>query len=92
MKRNMGVTDRVVRLLLAVAVGVLVGMKIVVGGWAIAVGVVALVFLATSIIGFCPIYEPFGIKTCKVVNRAEVASTQMFDADGDAPSKPKTPA
>jgi len=89
MKKNMGMTDRVIRLLLAVAAGVLVAMKIIVGGWAIVVGVVALLFLATSVIGFCPGYEPFGIKTCKVVNPTEVGSTQMFDADGDAPNKPK---
>ena len=89
MKKNMGVTDRVVRLLLAVAGGVLIALNIVVGGWAIVVGVVALLFLATSVIGFCPGYEPFGIKTCRVVNPAEAASTQMFDADGEAPNKPK---
>ncbi len=88
MKKNMGVVDRIVRIVLAVGIGVVVGMKIVVGIPAIVLGLVALVFLATSLVGFCPLYAPFGIKTCKVVNPTEVGSTQMFDVDGEAPSKP----
>lgn len=88
MKKNMGVADRVIRLLLAAAGGVLVGLQVITGVWAIVVGVLALIFLATSAAGFCPLYEPFGIKTCKVVDPVEVAQTQMFDADGDAPNRP----
>ncbi|MBD3240817.1 MAG: DUF2892 domain-containing protein [Chitinivibrionales bacterium] len=88
MKKNMGVADRVIRLLLAIAAGVLIGLQVITGVWAIVAGVLALIFLATSAVGFCPMYEPFGIKTCKVVDPVEVAQTQMFDAEGDAPNKP----
>lgn len=88
MKKNMGGVDRIIRAILGIAGGIVVGMQLVTGVWAIVIGVLALIFLATSLIGFCPLYEPFGIKTCKVVNPAEVAQTQMFDADGDAPNRP----
>jgi hypothetical protein len=27
--------------------------------------ILAVVFLATSLISFCPLYAPFGISTCK---------------------------
>lgn len=37
----------------------------VVSGWlAIVLGVLAAVFVLTSLIGFCPLYLPFGINTC----------------------------
>ena len=88
MKKNMGGADRIIRALLAVGAAALIYMQVVTGVWAVVVGVLALVFLATSLVGFCPAYEPFGIKTCKVVNPVEVAQTQMFDADGEAPAKP----
>jgi hypothetical protein len=88
MKKNMGVVDRVIRVVLAIAIGAAAGLQIVTGVTAVVLGALALIFLATSLIGFCPLYAPFGIKTCKVVNPAEVGSTQMFDADGDAPLKP----
>ena len=90
MKKNMGVVDRIVRLLLAAGIVALLAMKIVVGVWAVVLGVLALIFVVTAAIAFCPLYEPFGIKTFKVVNPAEVASTQMFDVDGDTPAKPKS--
>jgi hypothetical protein len=89
MKRNMGTVDRVVRILLVAAIGAVIGLKMVAGGLAIGLGVLGLILLATSLVGYCPIYAPFGIKTCKVVNPTEVAQTQMFDIDGDAPNKPK---
>ena len=65
MKKNMGVADRIIRTLLAVAGGVLIYLQVITGVWAVVVGVLAVVFLVTSAIGFCPAYEPFGIKTCE---------------------------
>ncbi len=63
--KNMGVIDRVVRALLAVTVLVLYLLNMISGTAAIILGVIAVVFLATSMIGICPAYMPFGIKTFK---------------------------
>jgi hypothetical protein len=66
MKKNMGITDRVIRILLVVLVAVLYFTKVIHGALAIVLGIIALVFLLTSIFGVCPLYIPFGIKTiCK---------------------------
>lgn len=65
MKKNMGTADRVLRLIAAIAVGVLFGLNMISGTVAIVLGVVAVAFLATSLIGWCPLYLPFGLSTCK---------------------------
>lgn len=65
MKKNMGTADRAIRLVAAIAVGVLYAMKLISGTVAIVLGVVAVAFLATSLIGWCPLYLPFGLSTCK---------------------------
>ena len=63
MKRNIGTTDRLVRLLAALILGALYFMGILTGtAGAIAVGVAAALVL-TSFLRFCPLYLPFGIRT-----------------------------
>jgi hypothetical protein len=89
MRKNMGAIDRTVRVALALAVGVLAYLHVLTGPLAVVLGIVALVFVATGLVGFCPIYAPFGIKTCKVVNPVEVAQTQLFNPDGTADTKPR---
>jgi hypothetical protein len=59
----MGTLDRIVRTLLAVVVGVLYYLEIISGTVAIVLGVLAVVFLITSLIGTCPLYLPFGLST-----------------------------
>ncbi len=59
MKRNVGPTDRIVRLILG-AVIVLIGA--IFNSWWGLIGI--LVFL-TGIIGWCGLYIPLGINTCK---------------------------
>lgn len=63
MKRNMGTFDRVFRTLLAILVGVLYWMNIISGTVAIVLGVLAVVFLLTSLVSTCPLYMPFGLST-----------------------------
>jgi hypothetical protein len=64
MQANMGTIDRVVRVVLAAVVAGLI-FSGVIGGWlAIVLGVLAAVFVLTSVISFCPLYAPFGISTC----------------------------
>jgi hypothetical protein len=65
MKKNMGTADRIVRLIAALGVGVLYGLNVISGTVAIVLGIVAIAFLATSLIGWCPLYLPFGLSTCK---------------------------
>ena len=63
MTRNMGTADRVIRTVLAVVL-LAVGLGVVQGFAGIAMAAVAVVFLATSAMGFCPLYTLFGIRTC----------------------------
>jgi uncharacterized MAPEG superfamily protein len=65
MKKNMGTADRAVRVIVAVIFGVLILTNAVSGVLAGVLGVLAVVFVLTSIVGFCPLYVPFGISTMK---------------------------
>lgn len=66
MKKNMGNTDRVVRILIAAVVAVLYFTGVVSGTVGIVLLVLAGIFVLTSLISFCPLYAPFGLSTCKV--------------------------
>jgi hypothetical protein len=63
MVKNMGTADRVVRVLLAIVVGILYFMGTISGAAAVILGIVALAFLVTSMIGYCPAYAPLGVNT-----------------------------
>ncbi len=65
MKKNMGLIDRVVRIVFAAVVGILVLLGQVTGVAAIILGVFAVVFVLTSVVSVCPLYIPFGISTRK---------------------------
>ncbi|MCL6505161.1 MAG: DUF2892 domain-containing protein, partial [Pirellulales bacterium] len=56
MKVNMGGLDRGLRIVLALVVALLIGTGTLSGTWAIVLGIVAVVFLVTSLIGMCPLY------------------------------------
>lgn len=66
MKKNMGTTDRVIRILIAALVAALYFGGIVEGTLGIVLMVLAGIFLLTSLISFCPLYAPFGLSTCKM--------------------------
>ena len=65
MMKNMGTLDRVIRTLIAVAVVVLYMTGKISGTLAIVLGIVAIAFLVTSLVGWCPSYVPFGLSTRK---------------------------
>jgi hypothetical protein len=65
MKANMGTADKVVRILAAILIGVLYFMGQITGTVAIILLAVAVIFIATSFMSFCPLYLPFGISTKK---------------------------
>lgn len=63
MKSNMGNLDRVLRIIVALAVIALYFTHVISGMVAIIGLALAGVFILTSFIGTCPLYLPFGIDT-----------------------------
>jgi hypothetical protein len=66
MKKNMGTADRIIRVVIAAIIGILYFTGQVPGTTGIILLVLAGVFVLTSLISFCPLYAPFGIRTCPV--------------------------
>jgi len=65
MKKNMGSIDKAVRILAAIIVLVLYLAGQITGTAAIILGVIAVVFIITSLASFCPLYTLFKINTGK---------------------------
>ncbi len=65
MKKNMGTIDRIIRLTIVVIIAVLFYAGEISGLAATILGIVAVAFLITGLIGWCPSYVPFGISTRK---------------------------
>ena len=63
MSKNMGTIDRGIRLTLAVVVVILYLTGVISGVWAIILGALAVIFVVTSLIGFCPLYAPLKLST-----------------------------
>lgn len=57
MKKNMGITDRWVRVVIGLAI---IALGLYFKSWW---GLVGIIPLATSLISTCPLYLPFGIST-----------------------------
>jgi hypothetical protein len=66
MKNNMGVLDKIIRVLVAAVFVYLFYTEKVTGTLGYILLVFAGVFLLTSLISFCPLYTVLGIKTCKI--------------------------
>jgi hypothetical protein len=65
MKKNMGTVDRTVRIVLALLVLILYLARVISGPLAVILGIVAVIFVLTSLMGFCPLYIPLKISTRK---------------------------
>lgn len=63
MKKNMGSTDKIIRIIAAISVAVLYFTGIINGTLALILGAFATIMLLTSFVSFCPLYLPFGIST-----------------------------
>ena len=63
MKKNMGKTDKAIRLIAAAVIAVLLFTKVITGTLVIILFILAVVFVVTSLISFCPLYTLFGINT-----------------------------
>ncbi len=62
---NMASWDRIVRFVVAVIFGYLFFTKMVSGVVGIVLLILAIVFLLTSFVGFCPLYKVFNFSTKK---------------------------
>jgi hypothetical protein len=65
MKKNMGSTDRMIRIIIAVLIAILYFTNVLTGTLGLVLLVLAGVFVLTSLISFCPLYAPLGLSTCK---------------------------
>ena len=73
MKANMGTTDRTLRLVTVIAVAVCYFTSVISGTVALIAGIIAVIFLITSMVGVCPAYLPFGLSTLR--KRTDNSST-----------------
>jgi hypothetical protein len=65
LKKNMGTLDRGIRLVIAAAIAILYFTGSLSGLAAIILGILAIIFVVTSFVGFCPLYLPFGFTSRK---------------------------
>jgi hypothetical protein len=65
MKSNMGSTDKMVRIIVAIVIAILFFTNVISGTLGIILLILAAVFVLTSLISFCPLYFPFGLSTKK---------------------------
>ena len=65
MKKNMGQADRVIRIILAAIIAVLYFSNVISGTLGIVLLALAVIFVATSFLSFCPLYYPFGLSTLR---------------------------
>lgn len=65
MKKNMGSSDKLIRLIVAIVLIVLYYNGILAGTLGIIALILAFVLTITSLVSFCPLYALLGISTCK---------------------------
>lgn len=65
MKKNMGNTDKGIRIVIAIAIAALFYFNVIEGILAYVLSAFAIIFLITSFVGYCPLYPPLKINTAK---------------------------
>lgn len=63
MTKNLGAMDRVLRVALAIVVAALYFSGMISGTAALILGILAVIFLLTGLISWCPIYHAVGLNT-----------------------------
>jgi O-antigen ligase len=63
--KNVGNTDRIIRFILVVLIAILYFAHVISGTLAVILGILAVIFLVTALINFCPLYTVFKINTRK---------------------------
>jgi Inner membrane protein YgaP-like, transmembrane domain len=64
MKFNVGTIDRVLRVIVGLALIAVAATGTVTGVWVWVAGVVGVVLVATGVFKFCPAYAVLGLSTC----------------------------
>ena len=64
MTKNMGNTDKLIRLSIAALIAILYYTGVISGTVALILGIFAVIFALTSLISFCTLYTLVGINTC----------------------------
>ena len=64
MKKNMGVLDRTIRIIIGLVAGLFVYLGYVTGISFFVLLAVSGIFLLTSVVSFCPLYGLLGLHTC----------------------------
>jgi hypothetical protein len=65
MKKNMGPVDRLIRVILAVAMVALYSMGVLEGTGGVILIALSIILVLTSLVGFCPLYLPLGLSTLR---------------------------
>ncbi|HMT52634.1 MAG TPA: DUF2892 domain-containing protein [Saprospiraceae bacterium] len=65
MTKNMGNTDKLIRLVIAAIIAVLYYTGTISGTLALVLGILAVIFTLTSLVNFCPLYTLMGVNTCE---------------------------
>jgi hypothetical protein len=66
MNKNVGSTDKIIRVILAALIAVLYLTNVISGTIAIVLLIFAVILVVTSFFSFCGIYTLLGISTCKL--------------------------
>ena len=64
----MGAADKIIRIILALVIAGLYFSGIITGALGIVLITLAVIFVVTSFLSFCPLYLPFGLSTCSKSN------------------------
>jgi len=64
MRANAGIIDRMIRGLVAIAIIVVFLADKLPGNWALLL-IFSGAFIMSALTGYCPLYKPLGINTCK---------------------------
>jgi hypothetical protein len=68
MKANMGSTDKMVRIILAIVIAILFFTNVISGVLGTILLILAVVLVLTALLGFCPLYALLGFRTNKIKN------------------------
>lgn len=77
MKKNVSQLDGIIRITIALVIGMVGYFELLPLAWIIVLGVIGAIFLITGAVGFCPIYKGLGISTKK--NQADKT---LLDSEG----------
>ena len=67
----MGKVDKLIRLAIVIAIALLNYFEVVTGTFSYVLLGIAIIFLVTSFLNFCPLYTIFGVNTCSIEEKGK---------------------